>query len=148
MQSTSPKPRTLFEKVWDAHVIVTRGANEALLSIDNHFVHEGSFHAFGALAKEGRRVRKPRQVFGSPDHFVPTTGRDRGLAGIADAESRALLGKALREIADRLDRDEPDADSGTLGDSIRGAVERFEGEHPELVSAVARVAEALGAAGI
>jgi 3-isopropylmalate/(R)-2-methylmalate dehydratase large subunit len=91
MESTSPKPRTLFEKVWDAHVIVTRGANEALLSVDNHFVHEGSFHAFGALAKEGRRVRKPRQVFGSPDHFVPTVDRDRGLAGIADPESRALV---------------------------------------------------------
>lgn len=71
-----------------------------------------------------------------------------GTAHKLDAESRALLSEALREIADRLDRDEPDADSGTLGDSIRGAVERFESEHPELVSAVARVAEALGAAGI
>lgn len=71
-----------------------------------------------------------------------------GTADKLDAESRALLSEALREIADRLDRDEPDADGGTLGDSIRGAVERFEGEHPELVSAVARVAEALGAAGI
>jgi 3-isopropylmalate/(R)-2-methylmalate dehydratase large subunit len=84
-------PATLFEKVWSRHVIVTRGANEALLSVDNYFVHEGSFHAFGALAKEGRQVRKPRQVFGSPDHFVPTLNRDKGLAGIADAESRALV---------------------------------------------------------
>ncbi len=84
-------PRTLFEKVWDRHVIVTRGANEALLSVDNHFVHEGSFHAFGALAKEGRKVRKPRQVFGSPDHFVPTLNRDKGIIGIVDAESRGLV---------------------------------------------------------
>jgi Flp pilus assembly protein CpaB len=71
-----------------------------------------------------------------------------GTADKLDAESRALLSTALREIADRLDRDEPDAESETLGDTIRGAVQRFEGEHPELVSAVARVAEALGAAGI
>jgi len=84
-------PRTLFEKIWDRHVIVTRGANEALLSVDSHFVAEGSFHAFGALAKEGRTVRKPRQVFGSPDHFVPTRNRNAGLAGIADAESRGLV---------------------------------------------------------
>jgi 3-isopropylmalate/(R)-2-methylmalate dehydratase large subunit len=84
-------PRTLFEKLWSSHVVVTRGANEALLSVDTYFVHEGSFHAFGALAKEGRAVRKPRQVFGSPDHFVPTRNRDQGLAGIADAESRGLV---------------------------------------------------------
>ena len=84
-------PRTLFEKLWSRHVVVTRGAGEALLSIDNHFVHEGSFHAFGALAKEGRQVRKPRQIFGSPDHFVPTLNRDQCLAGIADPESRGLV---------------------------------------------------------
>jgi 3-isopropylmalate/(R)-2-methylmalate dehydratase large subunit len=84
-------PRTLFEKLWSSHVVVTRGATEALLSVDNYFVHEGSFHAFGALAKEGRQVRKPRQVFGSPDHFVPTLNRDQGLAGIADPESRGLV---------------------------------------------------------
>lgn len=83
--------QTLFEKIWRRHVIVTRGAGEALLSVDSHFVHEGSFHAFGALAKEGRRVRKPRQVFGSPDHFVPTRDREKGVIGIADAESRGLV---------------------------------------------------------
>lgn len=84
-------PQTFFEKIWNRHVIVTRGASEALLSVDSHFVHEGAFHAFGALAKEGRMVRKPRQVFGSPDHFVPTRNRDKGIIGIADAESRGLV---------------------------------------------------------
>ncbi|MCC6534993.1 MAG: 3-isopropylmalate dehydratase large subunit [Burkholderiales bacterium] len=83
--------RTLFEKIWQRHVIVSRGADEALLAVDSHFVAEGSFHAFGALAKDGRRVRKPRQVFGSPDHFVPTLGREQGLAGMGDAESRGLI---------------------------------------------------------
>ncbi|RYY93874.1 MAG: 3-isopropylmalate dehydratase large subunit [Comamonadaceae bacterium] len=85
------EPRTLFAKIWDSHAIVTRGADEALLAVDTHFVHEGSFHAFGALAKEGRKVRRPRQVFGSPDHFVPTRNRELGLQGIADAESRGLV---------------------------------------------------------
>ncbi len=46
-------PATMFQKIWDRHVVVTRGANEALLSVDDYFVHEGSFHAFGALAKGG-----------------------------------------------------------------------------------------------
>src|SRR5258705_11171370 len=64
-------PRTMFEKIWDRHVIVKRGENEALLHIDRNFVHEGSFHAFGALAKEGRRVRKPRQTFAVSDNYVP-----------------------------------------------------------------------------
>lgn len=84
-------PQTLFEKVWQRHVVTRRGGDEALLAIDSHFVAEGSFHAFGALAKEGRKVRKPNQVFGSPDHFVPTVNRDRGLAGVQDAESRGLI---------------------------------------------------------
>ena len=85
------KPRTLFGKIWDRHVIVERGAGEALLYVDAHYVAEGSFHAFGALAKEGRKVRRPRQVFGSPDHFVPTVHRDEGLKGIRDPESRGLV---------------------------------------------------------
>ncbi len=85
------KPQTMFEKIWHRHVIVTRGADEALLHIDTNFVAEGSFHAFGALAKEGRRVRKPGQNFGSPDHYVPTVNRDAGIIAIADSEARGLV---------------------------------------------------------
>jgi 3-isopropylmalate/(R)-2-methylmalate dehydratase large subunit len=99
-KTMTPTARTLFEKVWQQHVITTRGGNEALLSVDAHYVHEGSFHAFGALAKQGRKVRKPRQVFGSPDHFVPTVGRDRGLPGITDAESRGLVEYLARNAQD------------------------------------------------
>src|SRR5436853_1254789 len=83
-------PRTMFEKIWDEHVIVQR-EGEALLYVDRNFVHEGSFHAFGALAKEGRKVRKPRQTFATADHYVPTVGRERGIAGIADREVRGMV---------------------------------------------------------
>jgi 3-isopropylmalate/(R)-2-methylmalate dehydratase large subunit len=92
-------PRTLFAKIWDQHV-VTRRAGEALLYIDRNFVHEGAFHAFAQLAKEGRKVRKPRQTFATADHYVPTVGRERGIRGIADAEIRGmveLLEKNARE---------------------------------------------------
>ena len=68
--------RTMFDKIWEQHV-VTRREGEALLYVDRNFVHEGAFHAFFALAKEGRKVRKPRQTFATADHYVPTVGRER-----------------------------------------------------------------------
>ena len=82
--------RTMFDRIWEQHVIVRR-QGEALVYIDRNFVHEGAFHAFGALAKEGRRVRKPRQTFATADHYVPTVGRERGVAGIADPEIRGMV---------------------------------------------------------
>jgi 3-isopropylmalate/(R)-2-methylmalate dehydratase large subunit len=81
----------MFEKIWARHVIATRGENEALLYIDRNLVHDGSFHAFGALAKEGRKVRKPRQTFAVVDHYVPTLGREQGLAGVTDPEVRGMI---------------------------------------------------------
>src|SRR6185369_3493136 len=84
-------PRTMFEKIWDRHVIVKRGENEALLHIDRNFVYEGSFHAFGALAKEGRKVRRPRQTTAVADHYAPTLRRELGLGGVEDAEARDMI---------------------------------------------------------
>jgi 3-isopropylmalate/(R)-2-methylmalate dehydratase large subunit len=92
--------RTLFDKIWQRHVVVSRGADEVLLYIDTNFVAEGSFHAFGALAKEGRKVRRPRQTFGSPDHYVPTINRDSGVGGIADGEARGLVDYLARNARD------------------------------------------------
>jgi 3-isopropylmalate/(R)-2-methylmalate dehydratase large subunit len=84
-------PQTMFEKIWDRHVIVKRGENEALLHVDRNFVHEGSFHAFGALAADGRKVRKPRQTFATADHYVPTRNREQGLAAVTDPEMRNMI---------------------------------------------------------
>jgi 3-isopropylmalate/(R)-2-methylmalate dehydratase large subunit len=81
----------MFEKIWQRHVIVQRGDNEALLHVDRNFVHEGSMFAFGTLAKEGRKVRKPRQTFAVADHYVPTLNREHGLAGVADPEVRNMM---------------------------------------------------------
>ena len=79
-------PQTLFEKIWQQHVIVDKGS-EALLYIDRNLLHDGAFHAFGALAKEGRKVRKPRQSLATADHYVPTSGREKGLANVIDANT-------------------------------------------------------------
>jgi len=84
-------PRTLFEKIWDRHVILTRGESEVLIYIDRNIVHEGSFLAFGQLAREGHRVRRPRQNIATADHYVPTAGRGQGLAGVNDPEVRGMI---------------------------------------------------------
>lgn len=68
---TTGEPKTLFAKIWDAHIIEKDGDQE-LLWIDRHFVHEGSFHAFGKLDSAGRPVRHPGLTFGVADHYVPS----------------------------------------------------------------------------
>jgi len=74
--SLASPPRTLFEKIWDQHVVIPRSAGPSLLYIDRHIIHEGSFHAFKDLRARGLTIRNPKQVFGVADHYVPTTSRD------------------------------------------------------------------------
>ncbi len=70
------KPRTLYEKIWDAHVVETREDGTCLIYIDRHLVHEvTSPQAFEALRLAGRRMRRPDLTLAVPDHNVPTTAR-------------------------------------------------------------------------
>ena len=55
----APASRTLFDKIWDAHAVLTREDGQSLLWIDRHFVHEGSHHAFGAPRARGAPVLRP-----------------------------------------------------------------------------------------
>jgi 3-isopropylmalate/(R)-2-methylmalate dehydratase large subunit len=71
------QPRTLLEKIWDPHVVVTRDDGECLLWIDRHLVHDGSFHSFEMLDHAGRTPRRPDLTFATPDHYIPTHSRDR-----------------------------------------------------------------------
>ncbi|WP_284124910.1 3-isopropylmalate dehydratase large subunit [Parerythrobacter aestuarii] len=72
----SSKPRTLYEKIWDAHVVDQREDGTALVYIDRHLVHEvTSPQAFEALRLSGRTVRRPDLTLAVPDHNVPTTPR-------------------------------------------------------------------------
>jgi 3-isopropylmalate/(R)-2-methylmalate dehydratase large subunit len=70
--------KAMFDKIWDRHVIVAREQGPSLIYIDRDIIHEGSFHAFADMKRRGLTVRKPRQMFGTPDHYVPTSGRDIG----------------------------------------------------------------------
>ena len=78
---------TLFDKVWQRHV-VTRQLDEALIYIDRVLLHEGANHAFRSLAAMKRGARRPRNAIACADHYVPTVGREKGLAGIEIVENR------------------------------------------------------------
>ena len=72
------EPRTLFEKIWKRHEILTRDDGVSLLSIDRHLCHEGSFHAFDKLKMENRTVRCPDLTVAIADHYVSTNFPDQG----------------------------------------------------------------------
>ncbi len=89
------RPRTLYEKIWDAHVVDRRDDGTCLVYIDRHLVHEvTSPQAFEALRVAGRTVRRPDLTLAVPDHNLPTTAR-KDAAGnrlpIADIESAQQL---------------------------------------------------------
>ncbi|HSK40515.1 MAG TPA: aconitase family protein, partial [Arenibaculum sp.] len=80
------KPRTLFDKIWDSHVVNRQEDGTCILYIDRHLVHEvTSPQAFEGLRMAGRTVRRPDATQAVADHNVPTSGRSRG---IEDEESR------------------------------------------------------------
>ena len=80
------KPRTLFDKIWDGHLVDVLRDGTAILYVDRHLVHEvTSPQAFEGLRMTGRPVRRPEATLAVADHNVPTT--DRSL-GIEDDESR------------------------------------------------------------
>jgi len=80
------KPRTLFDKVWDSHIVNRQDDGTCLLYIDRHLVHEvTSAQAFEGLRAAGRKVRRADLSLAVADHNIPTTDRSHG---IADAESR------------------------------------------------------------
>jgi len=79
-------PKTLFDKIWDSHVVARQDDGTCLIYIDRHLVHEvTSPQAFEGLRLSGRTVRRPDLTLAVADHNVPTSDRSRG---IDDAESR------------------------------------------------------------
>ena len=73
------EPQTLIDKLWAAHEITRREDGAALLWVDRHYVHEGSFLAFTQMKERGGSVAEPGLTFGTADHYVPTR-RDRPIA--------------------------------------------------------------------
>jgi len=96
--TTSPRPRTLFQKIWDAHVVAAAGADNVVLYIDRHLVNEvTSPQAFESLRLAGRPVRRPGGTIAVADHNVPTEQRDRP---IVEEDSRVQVATLERNVAE------------------------------------------------
>jgi 3-isopropylmalate/(R)-2-methylmalate dehydratase large subunit len=81
--------RTLYDKLWDSHVVHAEEDGTALLYIDRHLVHEvTSPQAFEGLKLAGRKPWRMGSVVATADHNTPTTGWERGISGIEDPTSR------------------------------------------------------------
>ena len=92
-------PKTLYDKIWDAHVAHEADDGTCLLYIDRHLVHEvTSPQAFEGLRMAGRKVRAPEKTIAVPDHNVPTT-LDRA-KGIENEESRIQVEALDKNAAD------------------------------------------------
>ena len=89
-------PRTLFDKIWDNHVIAPQGEGTYLIYIDLHLIHEVTTpQAFEGLKLAGRKVRRPDATMAVADHNVPTSDRSRG---IDDPESRLQVDTLERNV--------------------------------------------------
>jgi 3-isopropylmalate/(R)-2-methylmalate dehydratase large subunit len=92
--------RTLYDKIWDEHVVRTEEDGTALLYIDRHLVHEvTSPQAFEGLREAGRKVWRASSVVSTADHNTPTTGWERGYDGIADPISKEQITTLDKNIA-------------------------------------------------
>ncbi|MDZ4817556.1 MAG: 3-isopropylmalate dehydratase large subunit [Planctomycetota bacterium] len=104
---TSPtgagRPRTIFEKIWDSHVVHEEPGKQAILYIDLHLVHEvTSPQAFEGLRLAGRKIRRPELTVATPDHNVPTTDRRLPIADPISKQQIDTLRNNCREFGVRL----------------------------------------------
>ncbi|MCX7202340.1 MAG: aconitase family protein, partial [Burkholderiales bacterium] len=88
------EPRTLFDKIWQSHVVVDRDDGYTLLYVDRHLMHDGSAAGFARLRAKGLKLRRPDLALATPDHYNSTAGRT--LADIPDPQHRHLV-EQMRE---------------------------------------------------
>jgi 3-isopropylmalate/(R)-2-methylmalate dehydratase large subunit len=93
------KARTLYDKIWDDHVVDTQPDGTCLIYIDRHLVHEvTSPQAFEGLRVAGRKVRQPERTLAVVDHNVPTTDRSHGIEDPEAATQVAALAQNARDF--------------------------------------------------
>jgi 3-isopropylmalate/(R)-2-methylmalate dehydratase large subunit len=93
--------RTLYDKIWDEHVVRTEDDGTAILYIDRHLVHEvTSPQAFEGLRETGRKVWRISSIVATADHNTPTTGWERGYDGIDDPVSKEQITTLDKNIAE------------------------------------------------
>jgi 3-isopropylmalate/(R)-2-methylmalate dehydratase large subunit len=104
------KPKTMFEKIWEAHVVHEEAGQPSLIYIDRHLVHEvTSPQAFEGLRLTGRRLRRPDLTFATMDHNVPTTDRKLPIQDAISAKQIETLVQNCKEFGVALfDLNSPD----------------------------------------
>src|SRR5688572_28739273 len=103
MTTVSTQPRTLFEKIWDAHIVHADEGRQTILYIDLHLVHEvTSPQAFEGLRLAGRKVRRPNLTVATADHNVPTTDRRLPIADAIAKQQIDTLRNNCREFGVKL----------------------------------------------
>ena len=90
------EPQTLVDRLWAAHEIARQEAGAALLWVDRHYIHEGSFHAFSQMKARGRTVAEPDLTFGFADHYVPTRAAAPTKLPILKSRTWCALSRAMR----------------------------------------------------
>jgi len=93
--------KTLYQKLWDAHLVDALPGGEALIYIDLHLIHEvTSPQAFAGLRAAGRKLRRPDRTLAVADHNIPTSGQAGGVATIEDPAARAQVEALIRNRGD------------------------------------------------
>src|ERR1700752_4820606 len=93
--------KTLYDKIWDAHVVNTDENGESILYIDLHLIHEVTTpQAFAGLRATHRKVRRPDLTLAVADHNIPTEGQAKGVEAVADEEARLQLQTLARNVKD------------------------------------------------
>src|SRR6202012_1634962 len=91
--------KTLYDKIWDAHLVASPPGETPVLYIDRHLVHEvTSPQAFEGLRLTGRKVRRPELTLAVADHNVPTKDRDKGITDPESREQVAALAKNTKDF--------------------------------------------------
>jgi 3-isopropylmalate/(R)-2-methylmalate dehydratase large subunit len=92
-------PQTMFDKIWNRHVIVQRDDGMCLMYVDRHLLHDGSFQAFNQMRSENWTFRRAGQTYATPDHYTPTLA-ERRIDAIDDPKNREKV-----EALDKNTRD-------------------------------------------
>src|SRR5580692_1248491 len=91
--------KTLYDKIWDAHLVEERPGETPLIYVDRHLIHEvTSPQAFEGLRLTGRKVRRPELTLAVADHNVPTKDRDKGITDPESREQVETLEKNARDF--------------------------------------------------
>ena len=96
-------PQTLYDKIWNEHIVHQQTDGATLLYVDRHLIHEvTSPQAFEGLRLSKRKVRKPNLALAVADHNVPTTNRDRGIDDVESKIQIETLEKNCKEFGIKL----------------------------------------------